>query len=66
MLAPGRQRRALTTRSAFAKEYGLDQEKVGFGDFTKSGYWDADDVLRPIFPEAREVLGREFEYPENK
>jgi len=57
---------SLDDRVAFAKEYGLDQNKVGFGDFTKSGYWNVDDVLRPIFQEASEALGREFPYPENK
>jgi len=57
---------SLDDRVAFAKEYGLDQEKVGFGDFTKSGYWNVDDVLRPIFQEASEALGREFPYPEDK
>jgi len=57
---------SLDDRKAFAKEYGLDQEKVGFGDFTKSGYWDVDDVLRPIFEEASEALGREFPYPERE
>jgi len=55
---------SLDDRVAFAKQYGLDQNKVGFGDFTKSGYWDVDDVLRPIFEEASKALGREFPYPE--
>ena len=54
---------SLDDRAAFAKEYGLDQSKVGFSDFTKSGFWDVDDVLRPIFQEASEALGREFPYP---
>jgi len=36
-------------RVAFAKRHGLDDNKVGFGDFTKPGSWDVDDVLRPIF-----------------
>jgi len=35
-----------------------------FTDFTKSGFWDVDDVLRPIYEEASRVIGREFPYPE--
>ena len=34
-----------------------------FSDFTKSGFWDVDDVLRPIYQEASDVVGREFPYP---
>ena len=36
---------------------------LGFSDFTKSGVWDVDDVLRPIYEEASEAVGREFPYP---
>ena len=43
------------------------EEKLGvsleFSDFTKSGFWEVDDVLRPIYEEASEVVGREFKYP---
>jgi len=56
----------LDDRSAFAKEVGLDQEKVGLSDFSKAGYWNVDDVLKPIYQEASEVLGKEFPYPEKK
>ncbi len=55
---------SLDDRKAFAKEYGLDQKKVGFSDFTSSGYWNVDDVLRPIYEEASKALGRDFPYPE--
>jgi len=55
---------SLDDRVAFAKQYGLDQKKVGFSDFTKSGSWNVDDVLRPIYQEASKALGREFPYPE--
>jgi len=65
-LAAPAQPPSLDDRVAFAKEYGLDPNTVGFGDFTKSGYWNVDDVLRPIFQEASEALGREFPYPEKK
>ena len=36
---------------------------LGFSEFTKSGYWNVDDVLRPIYQEASDVVGREFKYP---
>ena len=43
------------------------EEKLGvsldFSDFIKSGFWDVDDVLRPIYKEASEANGREFPYP---
>ena len=48
----------------FKKERGFEQ--VGFSDFTKSGFWDVDDVLKPIYEEASEVMGREFPYPSKK
>ena len=35
-------------------------------DFTKKGFWDVDDALRPIYEEASEVVGREFKYPGDK
>ena len=54
---------SLDDRVAFADENGLDQDKMGFSEFTESGVWDVDDVLRPIFEEASEVLGRDFPYP---
>jgi ribonuclease Z len=37
-----------------------------YSDFIASGVWDVDDVLRPIYEEASQVLGREFKYPEKK
>ena len=48
----------------FKKERGL--KEVGFSDFTKGGFWDVDDVLKPIYQEASEKLGREFPYPAKK
>ena len=50
-------------RIAFAEKAGLDMSTLTFSDFTKSGYMDVDDVLRPIYAEASEVLGQEFTYP---
>ena len=48
-------------RIDMAKKLGL--KDIGFSDFTKSGFWDVDDALRPIYKQASEKLGREFPYP---
>jgi ribonuclease Z len=50
----------------FAEKAGLAMESTSYSDFTKSGYWDVDDTLRPIYEEASKKLGREFPYPERK
>ena len=43
------------------------EERLGtsleFSQFIKDGFWDVDDVLRPIYKEASEAYGREFPYP---
>ena len=57
---------SLDDRTAYAEQIGLDPEQLGFSEFTESGFWDVDDVLRSIFEEASEVLGQEFECPERK
>ena len=54
---------SLDDRTEFAAQAGLQPEDIGFSDFTNAGFWDVDDVLRPIFEEAEETLGREFPYP---
>jgi ribonuclease Z len=45
------------------------EEKLGvsldFSEFIENGKWDVDDVLRPIYEEASELMGKEFPYPEN-
>ena len=46
----------------FAKSIGL--ETIDFSDFTKAGFWDVDDVLKPIYEDAGKALGREFNYPD--
>ena len=53
-------------KNTFAKSHGIPVESIEFSDFTKAGYWDVDDVLRPIYEEASEVVGREFPYPGDK
>jgi len=50
----------MADRESFREELGVDLE---FSDFIGSGKWDVDDVLRPIYAEASEALGREFPYP---
>ena len=37
--------------------------ELGYTDFIANGKLDVDDVLRPIYEEASQVLGREFPYP---
>jgi ribonuclease Z len=43
------------------------EEKLGvsldFSEFIENGKWDVDDVLRPIYEEASEAMGKEFPYP---
>ena len=57
---------SLDDRTEFASSVGIDPDKLGFSDFTNSGQWDVDDVLRPIYEEASEKVGREFPYPGDK
>jgi ribonuclease Z len=37
--------------------------ELGYSDFIGNGVFDVDDVLRPIYEEASQVVGREFIYP---
>jgi len=55
---------SLDDRAAFAKRVGIDIKDIGFGEFTKSGYWNVDDALKPIYKEAEQALGRKFNYPD--
>ncbi|UCH41644.1 MAG: MBL fold metallo-hydrolase, partial [Gammaproteobacteria bacterium] len=50
-------------REAFAKKSSVPVDAMAFSDFINSGFDDVDDVLRPIYKEASEVLGQEFPYP---
>jgi ribonuclease Z len=50
-------------KSTFAENFGVPRESMKYSDFTKSGSLDVDDVLRPIFNEASEKVGREFPFP---
>mgnify|MGYP000144459310 CR=1 FL=1 len=48
-------------RKAVAQQLGVDS--LDYSSFIAEGVWDVDDVLRPIYQEASEILGREFPYP---
>jgi ribonuclease Z len=39
--------------------------QVGYSEFIANGTWNVDDVLKPIYEEASQIVGREFVYPEN-
>ena len=47
-------------RDSWSEDLGWE---LPFSDFIESGKWDVDDVLRPIYVEAGEAMGREFPYP---
>ena len=51
----------LEDRKPFEEKLGVSLE---FSEFTNSGFWDVDDILRPIFEEVSKAQGREFPYPE--
>ena len=53
-------------KGKYAEMKNMDAKALEFSDFTKSGYLDVDDVLRPIYEEAGEKMGREFPYPGDK
>lgn len=44
----------------------LGVESLDYSPFIAEGAWDVDDVLRPIYEEAGEKLGRKFPYPGDK
>ena len=50
----------LSDRDAYSERLGWT---LPFSDFIEGGKWDVDDVLRPIYEEAGEALGRKFTYP---
>lgn len=62
-LASPAQPPSLDDRRKFAKKMGLNPDDIGFSDFTNSGLWDVEDVLRPIYEEASQATGRDLPYP---
>jgi ribonuclease Z len=49
--------------AAFAPEPVKPEDLVGYSPEIEAGRWDVDDVVRPIYKEAEEALGRKFPYP---
>ena len=54
-------------KTQFSKDTGVPPEAMVYSDFIKGGKWDGvDEVLRGVYQEASDALGREFKYPEKK
>ena len=51
--------------AAYPPEPVSADDRIGYSAEIEAGRWDVDDVVRPIYEEASEALGREFPYPEN-
>jgi ribonuclease Z len=52
-------------RQKFSTETGVPVDALLYSDFVNSGRWgEVDDVLRGVYEEASEILGRDFPYPE--
>jgi ribonuclease Z len=51
-------------KETFSAETGIPPEAMSYSDYIASGIWpDVEEVLRGIYKEASEALGREFVYP---
>jgi len=50
---------------AYAAKPVSAAERVGYSDLIEGGRLDMSDVLKPIYQEASEAVGRKFEYPTN-
>jgi ribonuclease Z len=50
---------------AYPAEPVKTEDRVGYSPEIWAGRLDVDDVIKPIYEEASEALGRKFEYPEN-
>ena len=54
-------------KTQFSKDTGVPREAMVYSDFIKAGKWaGVDEVLRGVYGEASEALGREFPYPERE
>ena len=51
--------------AAYPPEPVSAEDRIGYSPEIEAGRWNVDDVIRPIYEEASEALGRKFEYPEN-
>ena len=53
-------------REQFSKDFDVPVEALFYSDAVIGGRWgEVDEVLRGVYEDASEALGREFEYPEN-
>jgi ribonuclease Z len=51
----------------FSENTGVPMEALLYSDFIGGGRWgEVDEVLRGVYQEASDVLGREFPYPERE
>jgi ribonuclease Z len=48
---------------AYPAEPVKAEDLVGYSPEIEAGRLDVDDVIKPIYEEASEALGRKFEYP---
>jgi len=54
-------------RQEFSEKTGVPVDALSYSDFIKGARWgDVDEVLRGVYEEASEVLGREFKYPDDE
>ncbi len=52
-------------KEQFGQDYGVSVKALSYSDFISGGRWgEVDEVLRGVYAEASEALGREFPYPE--
>jgi ribonuclease Z len=51
--------------AAYPPEPVSAEDRIGYSPEIEAGRWNVDDVVRPIYEEASEAVGREFQYPEN-
>ena len=52
-------------KDKYSKEMGVPNDAMGYSDSIKGGRWgEVDEVLRGVYEEASEALGKKFEYPE--
>jgi len=51
--------------AAYPPEPVSADDRIGYSREIIAGRLDVDDVIRPIYEEASEALGKEFKYPEN-
>jgi ribonuclease Z len=54
-------------RMKFSEGTGVPMEALLYSDFIIDGRWgEVDEVLRGVYQEASDALGKEFPYPERK